>query len=119
MGLHLTNKNSSELIHNVIMQSNPFGIPMKTEIEERGSPFRFPVSGTMEQIEISNAPILKLGNFFLILQKAKIQADLFAEELGCLIAGSDNRTIVDVECLRDSFEYQVAFSIMVLSLKTV
>ena len=38
MGLHLTNKNSSELIHNVIMQSNPFGIPMKTETEEQGLP---------------------------------------------------------------------------------
>ena len=38
MGLHLTNKNSSELIHNVIMQSNPFGIPMKNQIEEQGSP---------------------------------------------------------------------------------
>ena len=35
MGLHLTNKNSSALIQNVIMQSNPFGIPMKTKIEER------------------------------------------------------------------------------------
>ena len=35
MGLHLTNKNSSALIQNVIMQSNPFGIPMKTRIEER------------------------------------------------------------------------------------
>ena len=55
----------------------------------------------------------------LILQKAKIQADLFAEELGCLTAGSDNRTIVDVECLRDSFQHQVALSIMALSLKTV
>merc|ERR1712131_383224 len=29
MGLHLTNKNTSSLINNVIMQSNPFGIPMK------------------------------------------------------------------------------------------
>ena len=63
MGLHLTNKNSSELIHNVIMQSNPFGIPMKTEIEERES-LLDSVSGAIEQIEISNAPILKLRQFF-------------------------------------------------------
>ena len=118
MGLHLTNKNSSELIHNVIMQSNPFGIPMKTEIEERES-LLDSVSGAIEQIEIPKAPILKFGDFLLILQKAKIQADLFAEELGCLIAGSDNRTIVDVECLRDSYQHQVALSIMVPSLKTV
>ena len=37
MGLHLTNKNSSSLIHNVIMQSNPFGIPMKNIFEEQES----------------------------------------------------------------------------------
>ena len=54
MGLHLTNKNSSELIHSVIMQSNPFGIPMKTEIEERES-LLDSVSGAIEQIEIPKA----------------------------------------------------------------
>ena len=37
MGLHLTNKNSSSIINNVIMQSNPFGIPMKNIFEEQES----------------------------------------------------------------------------------
>ena len=35
MGLHLSNYNSSSLITNIIMQSNPFGIPMKTKIEAK------------------------------------------------------------------------------------
>ena len=44
----------------------------------------------------------------MILSKAKIQADLFADELNCLTAGSDNQTFVDVKCLRKVFEHSMA-----------
>ena len=53
----------------------------------------------------------------MILSKAKIQADLFAEELNCLTAGSDNQTFVDVKCLRKVFEHYVAHFLNYVALK--
>ena len=95
MGLHLTNKNSSALIQNVIMQSNPFGIPMKTRIEERVQEFYRISDWCREWRSRANS-----RKWPLILYKAKIQSDLFAAELHCLVAGSVNAT-----CLRAVFKF--------------